>query len=294
MPCFNPITGYRYEDGTVKFNEARGMLRAVTIPCGQCIGCRIQRTKDWALRCVHEASLHTENCFITLTYNDENLPPDEGLVKRDFQLFMKRLRKRLGGRKIKYYMCGEYGSQLGRPHYHAIVFGWNPHDLEPFRTFQGVTTYESKMLADVWGLGFVTVGDVTWQSAAYVARYCMKKITGDPAELHYTKCDRFTGELIPVHPEYAAMSKGIGKGWYEKYSSDCFPSDFLIHDGKKLRVPKYYERMFQLDDPHAHEDVVMARLENAEKHAHNNTDERLEVRHEVLKRKLDKLKRTLE
>lgn len=266
----------------------------ITVPCGQCIGCKIQRSKEWALRICHETSQHQDNAFLTLTYDPEHLPSDHSLCIEHFQKFMKRYRKYLGKKRIRYYHCGEYGSQLSRPHYHAIIFGHMFDDLIPFSTRDGVTTYTSPTLERLWGKGYVTIGHVTFESAAYVARYCQKKITGDQAELHYGVCDPLTGEWFQVHPEYATQSKGIGRAWYEKYSTDCFPSDFLIHNGKKLKVPKYYERLYQLEEPEKLFQIKKARKAAAKLHADNNTYDRLEVRKEVLTAKLSKLKRGYE
>ena len=151
------------------------------VPCGQCIGCRLERSRQWAIRCVHEASLHTDNCFITLTYSPDCLPSDGSLNHDDFQKFFKRLRKHIAPKKIRYYMCGEYGedlqqpSKLGRPHFHACLFGLDFDDKQLYIVRDDVKLYTSATLEKIWGKGFVTIGDVTFESAAYVARYIAKK-----------------------------------------------------------------------------------------------------------------------
>jgi len=127
MACYHPLQAYRLGDGQILFHD-KGHGDPIELPCGQCIGCRISHSKQWAMRCVHEASLYDNNCFITLTYNPENLPPDCGLIKSDFQKFMKRLRKSYPSNKIRYYQCGEYGDKNNRPHYHALLFGFNFDD----------------------------------------------------------------------------------------------------------------------------------------------------------------------
>uniref|UniRef100_UPI0040482461 rolling circle replication-associated protein n=1 Tax=Shewanella sp. TaxID=50422 RepID=UPI0040482461 len=183
MACFYPIKGWRPRLGNkIVFNPAHGYAdRPVTLPCGQCVGCRLEHSRQWAIRCVHEAQLHQDNCFITLTYNDDYLPENGTLVKRDFQLFMKRLRKKYP-HAVRYYQCGEYGSKTHRPHYHACLFG---HDFKDKTLWQkgsdGTPLYISSSLQDLWSsdghsIGFSTIGTVTFQSAAYVARYIMKKI----------------------------------------------------------------------------------------------------------------------
>lgn len=99
MTCFHPIPAYRDGDGPIQFHDT-GKGRPIEIPCGQCIGCRLERSRQWAMRCVHEASLHDDNCFVTLTYNDQHIPSDAGLRHRDYQLFMKRLRKAYPKKKL--------------------------------------------------------------------------------------------------------------------------------------------------------------------------------------------------
>ncbi len=186
MACFGPLKGWPSKKLTpsgkrqVVFNISQAYTdRPVNIPCGQCIGCRLDKSKQWAIRCVHEASLYDNNSFITLTYNTEHLPEDRSLEVRVFQLFMKRLRKRFGT-KIRFYACGEYGDQNGRPHYHACLFN---HDFQDKKLWKrgkdpSLDLYRSADLEKLWPYGYSSIGEVTFQSAAYVARYIMKKITG--------------------------------------------------------------------------------------------------------------------
>ena len=201
--------------GLIQFHDD-GSGRSLELPCGQCIGCRLERSRQWAMRCVHEASMHDDNCFITLTYNPENLPPDCGLIKSDFQKFMKRYRRAFPGKEIRFYHCGEYGDANNRPHYHAVIFGHNFDDwMYLFDSPSGEPIYTSPTLERIWGHGFVTVGSVTFESAAYVARYVMKKINGPLKEKidektdlkHYERVNAFTGEIIEVMPEYSTMSR---------------------------------------------------------------------------------------
>ena len=133
MTCYHPLTAYwaisKNGDRSITFdiNKSCGSGAVIKLPCGQCVGCRLERSRQWAVRCMHEASLYKRNCFITLTYSNEYLPPNMSLVKSDFQKFMKRLRKRCGS-SVRYYYCGEYGENFGRPHYHAILFGFDFKD----------------------------------------------------------------------------------------------------------------------------------------------------------------------
>lgn len=227
--------------------------------------------------------MHTENSFLTLTYNPENLPPDWNLQKTDFQKFMKRLRERYPGREISYLMCGEYGERYARPHYHACLFGFDFGDkIELFKAGDD-TLYKSETLNQIWGLGFCTIGSVTWKSAAYVARYVTKKVTGKLANEFYEREIQETGEIIPVVPEYGASSKKhpIGKRWLEKYKTDVFPDDFVIINGKKQKVPKFYTSFLSETDPYEGLLIKVQRKAAAERHSDNNTFERLRTREEL-------------
>jgi hypothetical protein len=255
----------------------------------------------WAVRCVHEASLHERNSFITLTYDDEHLPRrPTTLVPKHFQNFMKALRKRVSN-KIRFYGCGEYGDLNWRPHYHALIFGYDFPDKVPFRKRGGVTVYYSKELEHLWGKGFCTVGELTMESAAYTARYVMKKVGGDQAPFYYSELDPYTGELIPIVPEFNRMSlkPGIGAGWFAKFKGDVFPDDFIVHAGKRMRVPDYYDLLFEReavgpfpDGKSAISPIKEKRKKRAEAHKDNKPD-RLEARERVLKAKIRKLKREI-
>lgn len=270
MPCYSPLQAfYRVsESGKKKIDfsslqtDTAGRLfraghkqlsdRVVQIPCGKCIGCRLEKSRQWAVRCMHEASLYEDNCFITLTYSDEHLPFDGSLDKRHLQLFMKRLRRAVP-RKIRYFACGEYGDQLQRPHYHICLFNYDFPDKQCFKINNGNKLYESRFLESIWGNGFCILGSLTFDSAAYVARYCMKKIDGVLAEEHYGG----------RRPEFACMSlkPGIGFGWYEKYRDDCWPSDYLIVNGHRVKVPRYYENKLKEEDP-----VLLESLKERRRH----------------------------
>ena len=231
MPCFRPLRGYRSKTvnpsgkRSIVFNVNDGYRDLpVDLPCGGCPGCRLDRTRDWAIRCHHESTMHEENCFLTLTYNAESLPSDLNLRKEDFQKFMKRLRERYPSREISYLMCGEYGEKFGRPHYHALLFGFDFGDKEELPVVGEDKLYKSDTLNEIWSHGFCTIGSVSWKSAAYVARYVTKKVTGKLKEEFYERYWEETGELTPVVPEYGTSSKKnpIGKRWLEKYHTDVF------------------------------------------------------------------------
>lgn len=303
MPCYHPIKGFRSREKNssgkrnIVFSHTQGFTdMEVTIPCGQCIGCRLERSRQWAIRCVHEASLYENNCFITLTYSPENLPSDNSLHKDHFQKFMKRLRKAFG-QKIRFFHCGEYGENFARPHYHACLFNIDFKDKELIRNQRNIKLYKSKTLEKIWPYGYSTIGDVTFESAAYVARYVTKKVTGKKALEHYTTIDYSTGQILNERsPEYVTMSRkpGIGKPWLEKYQTDVYPDDFIVLRNKKLKPPKYYNSQYEINHPDDYAKIKYKRKQNAEKSQDNNTRERLEVREFIQNEKLKQLKREIE
>ena len=298
MPCYYPLRAFQCSDGHIVFYESKrhDTVKTLSLPCGQCVGCRLERSRQWAIRCMHEAQMHTQNCFITLTYNDAHLPSDRSLHYRDFQLFIKRLRKRYPGRKIRYYMAGEYGENFGRPHFHACLFGIDFDDKKLWkRTSANSMLYTSRDLEILWPFGYSSVGDVTFESAAYVARYIMKKVTGKNAKEHYTEIDPESGEITTRKPEFTKMSlkPGIGYEWYKQYTSDVYPHDYVIVRGKKVKPPKYYDKKYKIDQPYEFDELLYIREKSAKLHFEDNTPERLLVKEQVAKAKLQKLKRNL-
>ncbi|AXL14714.1 replication initiator protein [Microviridae sp.] len=285
MPCYKPLWAWRspHTGALIWKQSPRSMSwEKLEIPCSQCIGCRLEKSRQWAMRCMHEASLYEENVFITLTYDDEYLPSDRSLDVTHWQKFMKRLKKSYGGKKIRFYMCGEYGDETQRPHYHALLFG---HDFEDKKFYKfsksGERLYTTDRLERIWGKGYCPIGNVSFESAAYVARYALKKITGERAGAHYE------GRI----PEFSTMSrnKGIGEPWLRKWHTDVYPHDFVIVNGKRVKPPKFYDDMLS----HRYiSDIKDNRKERAEEHAENNTDERLAVREEIQQRKQAQIVRT--
>lgn len=269
----------------------------VSVPCGQCIGCRLERSRQWAVRCMHESKLHEENCFITLTYDNEHLPKHGSLNLDDFQKFMKRLRKHFYPKKIRFFHCGEYGEKKGRPHYHACLFGVDFNDKNLYNTTEGKTYKSSDTLSKLWPFGKHVIGDVTFESAAYVARYITKKVTGEKALEHYTDIDMTTGEVLAERkPEYVTMSrkKGIGYNWYKKFKDDVFPSDEMIVRGKITKPPKYYDGLFEIDCPEQARKIKIDRQEKAKKRQAENTPARLSVREFVTEAKFKQKQRSYE
>lgn len=299
MTCFHPLSAFRTDTGEIVFAD-RGGHRPLTLPCGQCIGCRLERSRQWAVRCMHESSMHEFNSFVTLTYDDDHIPSDMSLNYRHFQLFMKRVRARFRAR-VRFYMCGEYGEVYKRPHYHACLFGLRPDDLYPWRkSGAGFQLYRSPVMEDLWRFGSVEVGDVTFESAAYVARYIMKKVTGDRAEAHYSAVDGDTGEIFSRVPEFTRMSlkPGIGFTWFEKYRREVFPLDRVVVRGVECKPPKYYKLLLDADSSKLGEQhaivVENKRYADGLLLADDNTDDRLKVKEDVCIARIKNLKRSVE
>lgn len=256
---------------------------------------------------MHEASLHDANAFLTFTYRDEDLPEGGTLVKKHMQDFWKRYRKSIEPAKISYFQSGEYGEDLGRPHYHAIVFG---HDFPDKKYWKPASDgsghlFTSDKLERLWGKGFCSIGSVTFESAAYVARYALKKITGDEAPGWYQRLDPDTGELHELIPEYLVMSRNpaIGKRWFQRFGLEVFPQDEVIVRGHQAKPPRYYlEQQKRLEvgpllpgDTRVSQSVKRARIEtiSSRKARTERGPERLRVRETVKRAQLQSLKRKL-
>ena len=293
VPCYHPLKGYRSKEGKVNgkwavtFNPKQGYTDLqVTVPCGQCVGCRLERSRQWAMRCVHEMRLHEHNSFITLTFDDQHLNPKETLVKSDFQNFMKRLRKNTGA-KIRYFHCGEYGENLSRPHHHAILFGYDFEDKKLFKTQKGNKLYSSDILDKAWQhKGWALIGEANFETAAYTARYILKKVTGPAAGEHYN------GKI----PEYCTMSRrpGIGRDHYEKYKDEIFPDDYCVIRNQKMNPPKYYLDILGQDSLQAYEYIKAQRHIKAKNNVDYDNYSRLPVKEEVTMAKVNLKQRPIE
>jgi hypothetical protein len=297
MACFHPITLYRSRGGrnleTGKWSLMTDSVKGyrdlpVQVPCGQCVGCRLARSREWAVRCIHEAQMHNDNCFLTLTFDDEHLDKNVSLNKHDYVNFMKRLRKHLDF-PVRFFHCGEYGSLNFRPHHHAIIFGYDFPDKVLWQTKGGVRLCRSDLLEKLWPFGFCTIGDVTFDSAAYVARYIMKKVTGDGAEEYYQ------GRV----PEYITMSRrpGVASDWIKRYFDDVYPHDYVvIKNSIKCRPPRYYDEIYDdfISDKYVSlKSIKDERKRRAREHEYDNSRMRLETREKVLNLKLKRYKREL-
>lgn len=299
MACYKPLRAWRNERGLMQFQITRDALGYTPLPCGQCIGCRLEYARQWAVRCMHETYFHEKSCFITLTYNPEHLPSDRSLNKQHFQKFMKRLRRRTG-LNIRFYACGEYGEKLSRPHYHAIIWGYDFPDREFFFNSNGVTVYRSAELADIWGKGYVSLGDVTFESAGYVARYCTKKITGDRSAEHYCTVDEYGQLHEGLQPEFSLMSlkPGIGRQFLDTFQNDIYPHDELVimRKGKPvvMKPPRYYDSVYEKLEPLYFEHLKLERKAQLKGKELENSGNRLSQKHRVKQLQTKQLLRTYE
>ena len=287
MPCYHPLHAfkvgltdngkdkYQIESGKVEKIHPRQGNKLITdrwiteyteVPCGKCIGCRLGYSREWADRCMLEAKNYEYNQFITLTYDPEHINlvigvdretgeiTDVGtLVPEDLTKFIKDLRRyyqyHYQHQNIRFYACGEYGSNTYRPHYHIIAFNLPVEDREYlFSNVNRDRIYTSDIISKIWGKGIVTVGDVTWNSCAYVARYVMKKVKGPEAEEYYQK--------IGVVPEFVRMSRkpGIARDYYEENKNKIYESDEIVLTNKKglakvVKPSKYFDRLYDIEEP---------------------------------------------
>lgn len=301
MTCYHPMILYKSKNGIsaksgktplVGLNYGGDPTKPVQVPCSKCWGCRLERARQWAIRCMYENQMHKKSCFVTLTYDDKKDGITYGgeaytLYPRHLQLFLKRLRKKHGP-KIKFFACGEYGEKKGRPHYHALLYGVDFPDRIPVPTKGEHPLYTSPALEALWTHGDVRIGEVTFESSSYVARYIMKKKLGKTAN-YYNK--------VGIVPEFTRMSRrpGIGTTWYEKYQSDVYPHGYcVIRGGIKTPPPKFYNSKYELTNPEQYAIIKEAREKEALKRASDNTKSRLATKERIKKCQTKALLRKLD
>lgn len=228
-----------------QLSERYGKESVIPMPCGKCLNCRINHAKEWAVRCVLESLYHDDNYFITLTYDDEHLPSDGLLYRRDVQLFLKRLRKRIGS--FRYFGCGEYGGKTHRPHYHLILFGAKLPDLKSI----GAGLFESQIMKEVWPFGFNTIGFVTYSSCNYVATYTTKKVLDPMGD--------YCGEFC-----MSSTNPGIGYQWCKDHLKTVLDYDSVFGDfgnTKCMKMPRYFEKIAEILDQGTYLEVKAKRLD---------------------------------
>lgn len=299
MPCFGPLVGYYSKEvnasgkRSIVFDERRAFSPVpIRVPCGRCAGCRMEKARQWAIRCMHEARMHKDNAFVTLTYDREYLPENGFLSRRDTQLFMKRLRKaRYPG--IRVYGCGEYGTLNKRPHYHMILFNCGFPDKKFYKkgAKQGQDYYTSDELRELWPQGMNVIGAVTFETAGYVAGYVMDKVNGKIADEHYEVYD--ADGLVHRRPsEFSIISRGrsIGSDYYAKFGAEVRTHDSVVINGREVRPPRLYDKLFDLTDPDGLRKVKRRRRRLALMAKDDNTSRRRRTKEVLL---LLKLKRKL-
>lgn len=264
MACNSPLNAWKGPKG-IEFSPRTGYADLpVSFGCGRCMGCRIQKKRDWSIRAVHEAKEHYSTSFITLTYDDKSLPEDLGLHVEHWQNFAKKVRRDLG--KFRFFGCGEYGDASKRPHWHALIYGQDwIHDRKFHKNRDGYDTFLSDTLAEAWPFGYHEIGEVTYASAQYVASYTTKKLGGDAAEKEYYRWDPITRSSWYVRPEIGLMSRrpGLGTSWLKKFWSDVYPADEVVVEGRKYPPPSFYDAWMKQNQPKVLEKVLKTRREKA-------------------------------
>lgn len=326
MSCNKPLVAWKHKTqvksngkAIITFDQKLGNFNyeQVRLPCGKCIGCRIMKSREWAVRCVHEASLYDENCFITLTFDDEHLDEYGSLQKKDFQLFMKRLRIfnernvwdpikekyvlrkkcHVPAGRIRFFHCGEYGDEMSRPHHHACLFNWSFADAYVWDTRKDVVLWRSDVLEELWPFGYSTIGEVTWQSAAYCARYVMKKHGGDLGAEHYLR-ESDNGEFYYLEPEYVTMSRrpGLARDYIKRNLNSVYPKDFCTIGGKEYKTPRYYDQIYDEMRPGALQEIKERRVRDGKRREEQSgcTVRGLSLKEDKLKERVSKLVRSYE
>lgn len=242
----------------------------VPVPCGRCIGCRLDYSRQWAVRCLLESKDHVDNQFITLTYDDEHLPQDMSVHKRDLQLFLKRIRKYMKSYynidNIKYYACGEYGDKSQRPHYHLLMFGLPLNDKMFLSSRRGIKIYTSYIISKCWPYGIHSVGEVNLETAAYTARYVMKKRKGIYASWY---------QEHKLEPEFVLMSRkpGIGLNYFNANKDDIYKTDEIFYLSKNqvlsVKPCSYFDKKYDIEDPNRLAKLKEARVNRAVLHRDN-------------------------
>lgn len=268
MACYHPVPAFQPGPGLKLILHPPAGYDNVALPCGQCIGCRSEKATQWAHRCAHEAGLSSASTFLTLTYDDENLPRDGHLRPRDLTLFIKRLRKSAGSAVpgittdrslgLRYLACGEYGSRTQRPHYHAIVFNLGFSD----RYAVGKDLYRSSTLDGLWPSGLAKFGDATPAAASYIAQYNLKKQEWDPTK----------------RAPFLRMSRrpAIGIRWLQQFQTDL-RHGYLVENARRYSIPRSYKRYLAKHYPELLEELTLRSKQHQNQNQDSNDPARLQA-----------------
>lgn len=264
MMCYHRKLAY-LDDKGLHFKPVLG-ARVVSVPCGKCPACRANNASQWATRVMHESEFCDSGCFITLTYNPAKCPKDYALRKKDLQDFLKRLRRHIEYHKLghirAFFGVGEYGEKYGRPHYHLIILGWSPNDLQYHsESYSGETLYTSKTVEDCWGKGFAPVGVVKSEAAAYVARYGRKIFANSQGKCKQSPFMLASRNIPLSNGEYGAL----GAEWVVQ-NHKVLRFGYLNHPtkaGVKRRIPEYYFDLLERWYPDEYEVIKQKRYDYA-------------------------------
>lgn len=285
MQCIRPIkAGFdRFGNITYSSRSHDKSIESFAFPCRKCLPCRLNHAREKAIRAIHEAKMYENNIFLTLTYNDQNLPKDGKLNYLDIQLFIKRLRKEIEKNitdkelkeklKIGYICTGEYGDKNKRPHWHLIIFNYRPSDAKyKYTSKTGDKVYSSLALTELWGKGNIDFGSVTLESAGYVARYAAKKLIHGKDNEH---------QFQPIHK--TSSKHAIGKKYLEKYWQNIFDLGYIVLPNyQKAAIPRYYEDWLKKNHPNEWMKYYTGLKEKAKKLANEKQQKEIdEYLHEV-------------
>lgn len=296
MTCVSPMRAYRTKGGGISGNPLAAVIEGkageLKLPCGACVGCRVDRADAWAIRCSHDAQMveySTGSAFLTLTFDNEHLPASNSGDVTTGQGFMKSLRKLVAPAKIRFFLVMEYGEKHGRVHYHVLIFGFDfPDRVYSHTSKGGHREFTSELLSKAWPYGRATLGSVTFQSARYCASYAQKKVFGKKQEEAYLRAHPVTGALHQVEPEFCNMSTnpGLGKPWLDKFAADVYPDDFVVIGGRKKKPPRYYDEQYEKAHPAEFATIKWARKKRSFRREGEMTKERLYAKGVCLEQKL--------
>lgn len=317
MPCFYARDAWQIREGEkLVFTKPNAPATHYKVPCNYCLGCVIQQSIHWQVRIMHELSMHESALFVTLTYEPRKEPPNGDLNFEHHRLWIKRLRRAYPEVNLRYFTAGEYGGTNAHPHYHAIIFGLElpdlvVHDQNRF----GQKRYTSEKMTALWGKGHVIIGEVSHQSARYVASHMEKALkdlggmwtqddNGIYVRTSYRTRDPETGRVIELTNPQTRQSRrpGIGASWLDKYYDSCKHGHIMFRENRKnlldkkasikmrkYQIPPYYLARLKETHPELAAKIKEAarKFVNDEYNRWNSSPERMAIREKCLQAKLN-------